>query len=72
MRLFLKFILEIKIYMFQTVPFSIIRNFSLHTQQWYMSYRFADSLRAGAYAPAHTGLLTACEQEHMLLLIQVC
>ena len=26
--------------------------FSLYTQQWYISYRFADSLRAGAYAPA--------------------
>ena len=31
--------------MFRTVPLSIIRNFSLYTQQWYMSYRFADSLR---------------------------
>ena len=27
---------------------SIIRSFSLYTQQWYMSYRFADSLRAGS------------------------
>jgi hypothetical protein len=72
MRLFLKFILEMKIYMFQTVPLSIIRNFSLYKQQWCMSYSFADSLRAGAYAPAHTGLLTACEQERMLLLVQVC
>jgi hypothetical protein len=25
----------------QTVPLSIIRSFSLYTQQWYMSYRFA-------------------------------
>jgi len=32
--------------MFPTVPLSIIRSFSLYTQQWYMSYRFADSLRA--------------------------
>ena len=38
--------------MFRIVPRSIIRNFSLYTQQWYMSYRFADSLRAGANAPA--------------------
>jgi len=30
--------------MFRTVPLSIIRSFSLYTQQWYMSYRFADSL----------------------------
>jgi len=30
--------------MFRTVPLSIIGSFSLHTQQWYMSY----SLRAGS------------------------
>jgi len=29
--------------MFRRVPLSIIRSFSLYTQQWYMSYRFADS-----------------------------
>jgi len=34
--------------MFQTVPLSIIRSFSLYTQQWYMLYRFADSFRAGS------------------------
>jgi len=28
--------------MFRTVPLSTIRSFSLYTQQWYMSYRFAD------------------------------
>jgi len=27
--------------MFWTVPLSIIDSFSLYTQQWYMSYRFA-------------------------------
>ena len=48
MHLFLKFIFGIKLYMFRTVPLSIIRSFSLYTQQWYMSYRFADSLRAGS------------------------
>jgi len=32
--------------MFRTVPLSIIRSFSLYTQQWYMLYRFADSLQA--------------------------
>ena len=32
--------------MFRTVPLSIIRSFSLYTQQWYISYSFADSLRA--------------------------
>jgi len=30
--------------MFRTVPVSIISSFSLFAQQWYMSYRFADSL----------------------------
>jgi len=35
-----------KLYMFWTVPLSIIGSFSLYTQQWYMSYRFADSLTA--------------------------
>jgi hypothetical protein len=35
-----------KLYMFRTVPLSIIRCFLLSTQQWYMSYRFADSLHA--------------------------
>jgi len=34
--------------MFRTVPLSIIRSFSLYTQQWYMSYNFADSLWAGS------------------------
>jgi len=34
--------------MSQTIPLFIIRSFSLYTQQWYMSYRFADSLRAGS------------------------
>jgi len=32
--------------MFRTVPLSVIISFSLYTQQWYMSYRFADSLLA--------------------------
>jgi len=45
---FLKFIFGIKLYTFQTAPLSIIRRFSLYTQQWYVSYRFADSLRAGS------------------------
>ena len=38
--------------MFRTVPLSIIRGFSLYTQQWYMLYRFVDILRAGAFVPA--------------------
>jgi len=48
MLFFLEFIFGIKLYMFRTVPLSIITTFSLYTQQWYMSYRFADSLRAGS------------------------
>jgi hypothetical protein len=37
-----------KLYMFRIVPLSIIRSYSLYTQQWYMSYRFVDSFRAAA------------------------
>jgi len=37
MHQFLKFIFGIKLYMFRTVPLSIISNYSLYTQQWYMS-----------------------------------
>ena len=37
--------------MLRTVPLSIIRSFSLYTQQWYMSHRFADSLRAVWHIP---------------------
>ena len=48
MHYFLKFSFGIKLYMFRTVPLSTISSFSLYTQQWYMSYRFADSLRAGS------------------------
>jgi len=64
MHQFLKFILGIKLYMFPTVPLSIIRSFSLYTQQWYMSYRCADSLRGI--------LLTSCQQTYMIYTIAVC
>jgi len=37
-----------KLYMFRTVPLSIIRSYSLQTQQWYMSYRCVDCFRAGS------------------------
>ena len=54
MQKFLKFIFGIKLYMFQTVPLSIIRSFSLYTQQWFMSYMFADSkLSANMYDIYH-------------------
>jgi len=44
MHQFLKFIFEIKLYMFRIVSLSIVRSSSLYTQQWCMSY----SLRAGS------------------------
>ena len=37
-----------KLYMFRTVTLAIIRSFSLYTQQWCISDRSADSLRAGS------------------------
>ena len=37
---FLKFIFGIKLYMFRTVPPSIIRSLTLYTQQWCTLYRF--------------------------------
>ena len=53
-----------KLYMFRTVPLSIIRSFSLYTQQWYNG-------------TCHTGLLTACmhgscQQNCMTCTIAVC
>ena len=50
----------IKLYMFRTVPPSIIRSFSLYTQQWYMSYRYADSLRANCQQTCMTYTIAAC------------
>jgi len=56
MHKFLKFIFGIKPYMFRTVPLTTIRSFPLYTQQWYMSYRSADSLRAGSQAVSFPSL----------------
>jgi hypothetical protein len=67
----LKFILEMKFYMFQTVPLSIIRSYSLHTQQWYMSYRFVGSLQAGSGCSIPI-LLASCQQNCMTYTIAVC
>jgi len=80
MHYFLKFIFRLKLYMFRTVPLSIIRSFSLYTQQWYMSYRSADSLRAGSGSAdslrAGSGWilipLASCQQTHMTYTIAVC
>jgi len=44
----LNYFFGIKLYVFRTVPLSIIKIFSLYAQQCYMSYRFADSLQAGS------------------------
>jgi len=46
-----------KLYMFWKDPLSIIKIFSLYTQQWYMSYMFADSLRAVSTPVGHIQLL---------------
>jgi len=39
MHYILKFIFGIKLYMFRTVPLSIIGSFSLYAQQWCMPYK---------------------------------
>jgi len=38
MHQFFNFFYGLKLCMFRTVPLSIIRSFSLYTQQWYMPY----------------------------------
>jgi len=44
---------KLNLYMFRTVSLSIISSFSLYAQQWYMSYRLADSLWTNQYAIYH-------------------
>ena len=39
-----------KLYMFRTVPLSIIRSFSLYTQQWYMSAYLYDIYHCCVYS----------------------
>jgi len=58
--------------MFRTVPLSIIRSFSLYTQQWYMLYRFADKLRAGSGWNSILILLASCQQTCITCTIAVC
>jgi len=64
--------------MFRTVPQSIIGSFSLYTQQWYMSYRFADSLQTGTGLGSGRNynsvliLLTSCQQTCMAYTTAVC
>jgi hypothetical protein len=56
--------------MFRTVPLSIIRSFSLYTQQWYMSY----SLRVGSGRNCSSVLilLASCQQTCMTYAIDLC
>jgi len=46
--------------MFRTVPLSIIRSFSLYTQQWYISDMFVDSLRASCQQTCMTYSTAVC------------
>jgi hypothetical protein len=71
---FSNFIFGMKLHIFQTVSLSIIRSFSLHTQQWYMSYGFADSLRAGSgwNSSSILILLASCQHTCMTYTIAVC
>ena len=64
MHQFLKFIFGITLYIFWTVPLSIIRSFSLYPQQWHMTYRFANSLQAGSGRNCSSILilLASCQQ----------
>jgi len=74
MHLFLKLIYGIKLYMFRTIPLSIIRSFSLYTQQWYMSYRlqlqFTSRIRTEL--SSDMSLLASCQQNCMTYTIAVC
>jgi hypothetical protein len=58
-----------KLYMFRTVPPSIIRSYSLYTQQWYMSYRFVDSCTLVDHEKL---LLESCLQTCTTYTIAVC
>ena len=58
--------------MFRTVALSIIRSFSPYTQQWYVSYRCADSLLAGSGQNYILILLASCQHTCMTYTIAVC
>jgi len=57
--------------MFRTVPLFIIRSFSLYIQQWYMSYRFADTLRAGSGSGRSVLILFASCMTHTIAVCTV-
>ena len=60
--------------MFLSDPLSSIRNFSLYTQQSYMSCRFADSLQAGSGRNCSSILilLASCQETCMTYTFVVC
>jgi len=58
--------------MFWTVPLSIIKIFSLYTQQWHLSYRIADRLYAGLGWNSVLTLLASCQPTCMSYTIDVC
>ena len=60
--------------MFRTFPLSIIRSFSLYTQQRFMSHSFADSLRAGSgwnqfHCPKHVEFHSKNKFEKLVYLV---
>jgi hypothetical protein len=69
--LYFLFYFKIKLYMFRKVHLSIIRSFSLYTQQWYTSYQFADSSQAGSGCSILI-LLASCQQTVITYTIAVC
>jgi hypothetical protein len=56
-----------KLYLFRTIPLSIIRSYSLYTQQWYMSYRQLSSsrIRMELHRSSILILLASCLQTSM-------
>ena len=56
--------------MFRTVPLSIIRSFSLYTQQWYMSYNLWAG--SGRNCSPVLILLASCQQTYMTYNITAC
>jgi hypothetical protein len=58
-----------KLYMFRTVPLSIISSYSLYTQQWYMSYR---QLSSSSRLILILLLLESCLQTRMTYTIAEC
>jgi len=55
--------------MFRTVPLSIIGSFSLCTQQWHMSCRFVDSLRASCQQTCMTNVYTTVVYSENLMMM---